>query len=34
MKKENPTEQYARLMAEINGKLKQIENIVGVIDRE
>ena len=32
--KENPTEQYVRLMAEINGKIKQIENIVGVIDRE
>ena len=32
--KESPTEQYVRLMAEINGKLKQIESIVGVIKIE
>ena len=30
--KEIPKEQYIRLMSEIQGKLKQIENLVGVID--
>ena len=30
--KEIPKEQYVRLMSEIQGKLKQIENLVGVID--
>jgi hypothetical protein len=32
--KETPTEQYSRLMAEVYGKMKQIENLVGVIDEE
>ena len=30
--REIPKEQYVRLMSEIQGKLKQIENLVGVID--
>jgi hypothetical protein len=31
--KETPNEQYVRLMAEIVNKMKQIENLVGLIDR-
>jgi hypothetical protein len=30
--KETPREQYVRLMVDISGKLKQIENLVGVIE--
>jgi len=32
--KEKPKEQYVRLMSEINGKLRQIENLVGYIGDE
>jgi hypothetical protein len=32
--KDTPKEQYVRLMAEVYGKMKQIENLVGVIDEE
>ena len=30
--KETPKEQYIRLMAEMQGKMKQIENLIGLVD--
>ena len=30
--KETPKEQYVRLMAEMQGKMKQIENLIGLVD--